>query len=351
MREKMIEDRIYCMSSFLMYRTIIDKSKCFSLKYTPFYTPVNPERYRIHNADELYEALREQVIDAVKTRKVALALSGGIDSAILAKFLPEGSMTYTFRCISERPGQIDETQRASRYTEICGLENKVIDITRDDMLELSTPLIKHKGAPIHSIEVQIYKAALQAKKDGADILVFGESADVLYGGMSKLLSRDWTIGEFADRYSYVLPYYVLKDFTMIMEPYIRCSVDGMVDVHKFNSTVFYQEAINSYQNACATAGIECLMPFSNTILDGPLDYQLIRSGKNKYLVREVFKKIYADLEIPEKLPMQRPMDEWMDSWEGPVRKEFWPNCTDTLNGDQKWLVWILEKFLNMCEEI
>lgn len=37
--------------------------------------------------------------------------------------------------------------------------------------------MRHKKAPIHSIEVQIYKADLQAKADGIDTIIFGEAAD------------------------------------------------------------------------------------------------------------------------------------------------------------------------------
>lgn len=347
----MIEDRLYCMNSFLMFRTVIDKNRCFSEKYYPFYVYPPTDRYPVHNAGELLGTLQEQILNITKTKKVALALSGGIDSAILAKFLPAGTMTYTFRCISENSKLIDETKVAAKYAEICGLDNKIIDISFQDMQELALPLMEHKGAPIHSIEVQIYKAASQAKSDGADTLIFGESADVLYGGMSKLLAKDWTFGEFVSRYSYIMPYYVLKKPQLILEPYIECTVNGFADVHKFNSTVFYQEAINSYYNACAAAGIDCFMPFSNTFLDDPLDYGLIRSGENKYLVREVFRNLYTCLEPPEKIPMQRPMDEWLASWKGPIRAEFWPNCTKGMTGDQKWLVWALEKFLNLCDEM
>ena len=71
--------------------------------------------------------------------------------------------------------------------------------------------MRRKNAPIHSIEVQIHKAALVAKRDGIDTLVFGEAADAVYGGLNGLLSQDWTIGQFIERYSFVMPYRVLKN--------------------------------------------------------------------------------------------------------------------------------------------
>ena len=196
----------------------------------------------------------------------------------------------------------------------------------------------------------MYKAAQQAKADGYDTLLFGESSDVLYGGMSMLLSKDWTFGEFVDRYSYVLPYHALKESIMELQPYRDwTNKDGIVDVHGFNSHVFYEEAVNSYHNACQAAEIGCFTPFSNTILDGNLDLDIIRSGKNKYLVREVFAKLYPDFEIPTKTPMPRPMNEWFKDWQGPTRPEFWPHCTDPMDGDQRWLVWCLEQYLNLID--
>lgn len=86
-----------------------------------------------------------------------------------------------------------------------------------------------------------------------------------------------------------------------------------------------------------------------TYLDAPIDYQRIRSGETKYLVREAFRKLYPDLEMPEKTPMPRPVNEWFKDWEGPKRPEFFPHCTDNMTGDQKWMVWCLERFLNLPE--
>lgn len=244
----------------------------------------------------------------------------------------------------------DETPNAKRYAEECGLEHRVIEIYWKDFEKYAPLLMRHKGMPIHSIEIQIYKAALQAKADGFDTLIFGESSDVTYGGMNGLLSKDWTLGEFADRYSYVMPYRILKEFQMIMEPYKKVEYDGHIDAHEFCRTTFLEEGMGSYVNACQCAGIQIRAPFCETTMAVPIDLERIRNGENKYRVREVFKKLYPDFTIPPKLPMPRPMNEWLADWGGAKRSEFWPHCTDGMTGDQKWLVWILERFLNMLDE-
>lgn len=46
----------------------------------------------------------------------------------------------------------------------------------------------------------------------------------------------------------------------------------------------------------------------------PIDYGRIRSGDTKYFVRDVFRKIYGDMQMVPKIPMPRPMNEWMANW-------------------------------------
>ena len=209
--------------------------------------------------------------------------------------------------------------------------------------------MKHKGAPIHSIETQIYLAAQKAKKDGIKKFVFGENADIIYGGMNGLLAKDWTYAEFVERYTYLMPYKVLKSPQMIMLPFLEFEKNGHIDGHDFINKYFRQEALGTYHNACETAGIEFVGPYSRTFLDAPIDYDRIRNGDTKYIIREAFKMLYPDAELPAKIPMPRPMNEWLEAWEGPKREEFVPNCVEGLSGDQKWMLWSLEKYLNMIE--
>ena len=79
----------------------------------------------------------------------------------------------------------------------------------------------------------------------------------------------------------------------------------------------------------------------------PLDLNRVRNGESKYLIRELFKMRYPNLDIPEKLPMSRPATDWMKDWEGPHRDEFLPDCVKGLSGEQKLLVYSLERFLDL----
>lgn len=342
-------DKEYCMSSYLMYRYIFDREHSFSANMHCSVADITFQRIPIKTAQELLETIRKECLMANVGGKAVLALSGGIDSAILARFMPAGSKAYTFRCVV--PGKLvtDESEQAARWAKLCGLEHEVIDIYWDDIISVCKSLMQHKGAPIHSIEAQIYIAAKKAREWGAEKFIFGENADIIYGGMDKLLQNDWTYSEFVERYTYVMPYKVLRNPRLILDPYLEFETNGHIDGHAFINKYFRQEALGTYRNACETAGIDFVGPYSTTYLDAPIDYARIRNGESKYLIREVFKMLYPGEVLPQKIPMPRPTDEWLKDWGGPKRREFIPHSTDGMTGDQKWMVWALEQYLNLIE--
>ncbi|MDR1536766.1 MAG: asparagine synthase [Clostridiales bacterium] len=270
-----------------------------------------------------------------------------IDSAIIAKYMPRGSIAYTFRCVAD--GARDETEAAKKYAAECGLIHKTIDVHWEDYLEFSPVLMKRKGAPIHSIEPQIYKASLIANADGVKNLIFGENADMIFGGLDGLISKDWLFDEFAARYAYIDPARVLKKPVKIAEPFEEFRAGYKIDFYSFICKYFYLEANGSYSNACGAAGVNYVSPFSQMALDAPLDYSRIRSGEPKYMLYEIFRSLYPGWPEPAKLPMPRAVGRWLRDWKGPIRPEFIENAVAGLSADQKWMVYILERFLNMIE--
>ena len=79
---------------------------------------------------------------------------------------------------------LDESARAEHWAEVCGLKHKVINIYWEDVDAVTDELMIHKGAPIHSIETQIYIAAKKVLSDGFTKFIFGENADNV--------SAEWT---------------------------------------------------------------------------------------------------------------------------------------------------------------
>lgn len=346
----MKEDKNFCMSSYLMFRYVYDIQYCFTKELPCKQISLDFLREPVKDSASLYVVLKRVIDKECKDGQAALALSGGIDSAILARLVPQGTKVYTFRCIVHGKKVIDESKAAKRWAEINHLEHEIVDIYWSDIITAADICMRHKGAPIHSIEAQIFLAAKRAVKDGKTKLIFGENADIIYGGMDGLIAKDWLYSEFIDRYTYIMPYKVLKNPVMLLEPYKQYEKDGHIDGHDFINQYFRQEALGTYINACTSAGIRFIGPYSLTYMDVPINYQRIRTGDTKYIVRELFKELYPDINPPSKIPMPRPMNEWFADWEGPKRNEFIPHCTDNLNGDQRWMVWCLERFLNMIEE-
>lgn len=344
-------DLKYCCSSFLTIRTIYDDSKCFCNEYPPLLIPINKDRNPVADSFELEAILKKYTEEAFKNHKVALCLSGGIDSAILARFVPKGSTCYTFKCIVPGVEVTNEVPQASIYAKECGLNQKVIEIYWEDFEKYAPILMKHKGAPIHSIEVQIYKAALQAKKDGFDALLFGETADVNFGGFDGLLSKDWSVDDFKKRFTNVEPSIVLKEYVDIREPFEKYAVNGIEDVHEFVRHVFYRESTNSYTNACSTAGIQFISPYTKAYMSVPLDLNRVRNGENKYLVREIFHRLYPHLDVPKKIPMPRATNEWFKNWKCEPQELFRDDIDySKLSGDQKWLIYALNEFLKIIKK-
>ncbi len=89
----------FCMSSYLMYRYVYDNSYSFQDGVSCTQVDLGFDRFPVKDKSSLYELLKKYVDEACKDGKAALALSGGIDSAILARLVPAGTKAYTFHCV------------------------------------------------------------------------------------------------------------------------------------------------------------------------------------------------------------------------------------------------------------
>lgn len=61
---------------------------------------------------------------------------------------------------------------------------------------------------------------------------------------------------------------------------------------------------------------------------------------------------YPDFHVPEMIPMSSPVDKYFADWAGPKRPEFKEDIgISKYDGNQRWLMWCLEEFLNMIDEM
>lgn len=345
-------DKSYCMSSFLSLRYVEDDSKQFyeGLHHQVYKQQPLERKVFVSNAQDIDIALHN-VFRCISHEKLGMLLSGGMDSSILASYMPEGSDAYTFRFLNGKYHS-DELERAEYYAKYYHLNLHYVEIDWNTVDQNVDRLMEHKGAPVHSIEPQLYAAAMQAKKDGVTMLVIGDAADYVFGGMDGLLSKNWSYDQYVKRTLYIDPAEVLKepyDMNYLFERY-RLGKSS-IDYIRFYNEVVTDESYASYENAFETAEIDFIDPYELLKMAKPLDLGRIRNGDTKYLIRDLFRMKYPETTVPIKQPMPRPVDVYFEKWEGPKRKEFREDIEITkYNGNQKWLLYCLERFLNNHED-
>ncbi|MBR1643793.1 MAG: asparagine synthase [Bacteroidales bacterium] len=341
-------DKDFCLSSYIAFRYIWKADKDFAENlHHRLITPMPDERrLPVASAEDIDKAIQRR-FDLLYQQypHIGILLSGGMDSAILASYLKEGSHAYTFTAQGTSVFNADE-ERAAHYCRMFGLRHHLVDIAFDDYKRYTPVVMKSKCAPVHSIEPQIYKAATWAQNDGVDLMIVGESADLIFGGMDQLLSQDWLFDDFVKRYTFLDPKQVLThpvDTTELFEPYRQ---GEHIDFMRFMDEVFSIESSSSYLNAFSTAGLPYYDPYAELIMRDPLDLQRVRHGEPKYLIRDLFAMKYPDIPIPDKIPMPRPVDKVFQDWAGPSRPEFRTDIAmNQLTGNQKWQLWCAEQFL------
>lgn len=375
-------DKQYCMSSYMAFRYIEKEDVDFyeETKHHNFVPAPEHEKILVDSAEAIDREVA-RVFEGLKGQRLGIMLSGGMDSASLASYM-EGCDGYTFRFLGGE-FQTEELKRAEYYAKVYNLKLHYVDIDWNTVTENLQPVMKAKGAPVHSIEPQLYQAALQAKRDGIERLIIGNGADYIFGGMDQLLSEDWAFDDFVERYMFTKPQDVLKepaDVSYLFEQY-RCVREkkikdgagsgagelgdnsklaeldengggGCIDYLKFMEDVALIESFSSYWNAFHAAGMPYTDPYAKLKMAEKLDLYRIRHGEPKYLIRELFAMKYPGYPIPRKLPMPRPVDLYFNEWDGPQREEFRKDIDmRALTGNQKWQLYCLEEFLNLYEPL
>ena len=339
----------YCMSSYLAFRYIERDDMDFyeGMHHQNIDLLPDNEKIFVKTADEIGKSIEQQMSTFIN-KKRGILLSGGMDSAIVASYM-NGGEAYTFRFLGG-DFQKEELSRAEYYAKYYNLNLHYVDINWETVEKYVDDCMKAKCAPVHSIEPQILQAALQAKKDGVEIMFVGESSDLVFGGMDKLLSKDWTLEAFQDRYTFTNPEDVLKNPVNMNYLYKRYQKNGVFDFMTFMDEIFSIESSSSYFNAFSIAHMPYYDPYAHLKMSEPLDLNRVRNGEPKYLIRELMTKRYPQIPVPNKNPMPRPVDYYFAKWEGPKRKEFKDNLNLTkFSGNQKWQLWCLERWLNMNE--
>jgi len=130
-------------------------------------------------------AVRDAVaasVDAVSTDGLAIAFSGGLDSAMLAARLDVPLYVAGF------PDSHD-VEAARSAADLLDADLTVIELTHDDLVD-AVPRIARATGRTNAMDVQIalglFLAADRAASDGFERLAVGQGADELFGGYAKV---------------------------------------------------------------------------------------------------------------------------------------------------------------------
>ena len=338
----------FCLSSYIAFRYIwrADMEFADGLHHKLIQLIPDEERIPVASANDIDREIQKQFDSLYELfPNIGILLSGGMDSAILASYLHEGSHAYTFTANGTAVFDADQ-ERAAQYCRKFGLKHHLVDISFDDYKAITPTVMKTKCAPVHSIEPQIYKAAQMAIADGVDLIIVGESSDLIFGGMDKLLAKDWRFDEFVKRYTFLEPELVLKNPVSQLALFEQYRQGEYIDFMRFMDVVFSVESSSSYLNAFGTANLPYYDPYARLIMRDELDLNRVRNGEPKYLIRNLYAMKYPENQIPDKIPMPRPVDFIFRDWEGPKRPEFRQDIPmQSLTGNQKWQLWCAEQFL------
>lgn len=135
-------------------------------------------------ASELIRLLRQAVERCTKDAKsVGLFLSGGLDSSVIQAI---GRFDRLYCC-----SWSDEDNLTAAKAAAFGRYVTVISFSREEMLAALPEVARLTSGTGSWSQVCQYLMARQAKRDGCDVVLTGESSDELFGGYARYRSLYW----------------------------------------------------------------------------------------------------------------------------------------------------------------
>ncbi|MFC4358698.1 asparagine synthase C-terminal domain-containing protein [Halobium salinum] len=148
------------------------------------WTLPSPPASDSESAGDTVESAVRTSVESVDADGLAVAFSGGVDSAVVAAGVPEAPCY-----VAGFPGSHD-VAAARDAADAMGRELRVVELTHDD-LERAVPEISRATGRANAMDVAIalplYLVAECVAADGYDRLALGQGADELFGGYAKVV--------------------------------------------------------------------------------------------------------------------------------------------------------------------
>lgn len=114
--------------------------------------------------------------------RVALLLSGGIDSSILAALAARHFPRATAYTAHVEGFENPELGRAIEIARRTGIRHRVVEVTDVDVARLYQPVMERLQEPSRHFNNIVLARLLEAAREDSDWVVTGDSADLLFGG-------------------------------------------------------------------------------------------------------------------------------------------------------------------------
>jgi asparagine synthase (glutamine-hydrolysing) len=177
-----IFENIYSVESGIYLSIDLNTNKISNNRYWELFTDSGLEK-------NFYSLIEESVKKRVLGKKVAVCLSGGIDSAIINYFVKKYAKEYKCFSISFTDNKdFNEVEDINIINNFFSNPCKIIEVNIKDMLSrLKESLYYSEDFSINLHTVAKYILFEEIKKDGFDISISGEGADELFLGYSHLM--------------------------------------------------------------------------------------------------------------------------------------------------------------------
>ena len=156
------------------------------IKTDGFYNPPHIDYYR--NSSISNEELSEEIehtldLHVQSDMPIGLALSGGIDSTILASYYKDKTQFKAYSLLF--PDSNPENYLIDKTVNTLNLEHEYVEIENYENIDCITKLISYIGQPFRASQT-IYQYALReaSGKDGNPVFLTGDGADEVFAGYS-----------------------------------------------------------------------------------------------------------------------------------------------------------------------
>ncbi|MFJ7899684.1 asparagine synthetase B family protein [Streptomyces sp. NPDC096198] len=286
-------------------------------------TPAGPERIRAALARAVDRVL-------VSDRPLGLALSGGLDSTVLATELARRGVR-DLSTVSVLPRGNGDGVRDLAALRLPGTSwqswrHRSIDFGPDDLLDGIPDAVRSLGEPTALSSVPMYAAlARLARESGIVVLLVGEGADEMFGGYRSYLG----LGARAD----AADFYLSEERSALLRglvgvPAHDAARDALLDalpaaagrpvddvVREFEYEHSLEPLLRRADHLLMAQGVEGRTPFLHgglPALAASLPFgELVRDGQTKVALRQAYATELPHFLDEVKKPFRAPLDDWL----------------------------------------